>query len=105
AAADVRAVAEAMLERGAEQVLIDGAADRRAGSSRAVADGVVMATGAVLGEDIDQVVAATRDAVDLVRLPSAESAGAGAGRRSGGAGPDPSDGGPAAAYARPSADD
>ncbi len=69
AAADVRAVAERMLALGAEQVLIDGAIDRRAASSPAVADGLVMATGAILGEDIEAVVDATRDAVDLVRLP------------------------------------
>jgi hypothetical protein len=105
AATDVRAVAEAMLELGAEQVLIDGAVDRRAASSPAVADGLVMATGAVLGEDIEQVVAATRDAVDLVRLPSAEPARALTGAPPGAAGPGPSDGGPAAAHARPSADD
>ena len=73
AAADVRAVSEAMSELGAEQVLIDGAIDRRAASSPAVADGLVMATGAILGQDIDEVVAATSDAVDLVRLPAASS--------------------------------
>jgi hypothetical protein len=72
AAADVRAVSNAMAELGAEQVLIDGAIDRRAASSPAVADGLLMATGAVLGEDIAQVVAATADAVDLVKLPRAE---------------------------------
>ena len=72
AAADVRAVSDAMAELGAEQVLIDGAIDRRAASSPAVADGLVMATGAVLGADIAQVVAATADAVDLVKLPRAE---------------------------------
>ena len=48
AAADLRAVSEAMLELGAEQVLIDGAIDRRAASSPDVADGLVMATGAIL---------------------------------------------------------
>jgi hypothetical protein len=71
AAEDVRAVGEAMLEFGAEQVLIDGAIDRRAASSPAISDGLVMATGAVLGESIEQVVAATRNAVELVRLPLA----------------------------------
>ena len=40
AAADVRAVSDAMVELGAEQVLIDGAIDRRAASSPAVADGL-----------------------------------------------------------------
>ncbi len=79
AAADVRAVSDAMLELGAEQVLIDGAIDRRAASSPAVADGLMIATGAVLGEDIEQVAAITADAADLARLPLAETAGDGAG--------------------------
>jgi hypothetical protein len=68
-AADVRAVSESMATCGAEQVLIDGAIDRRAASSPAVADGLVMATGAVLSQDIEQVVSSTREAVELVRLP------------------------------------
>jgi hypothetical protein len=75
AAEDVRAVSQAMIELGAERVLIDGAIDRRAASSPAVADGLVMATGAVLGEEIEQVVAATGDAVDLVRLPRSSGEG------------------------------
>jgi hypothetical protein len=77
AAEDVRAVSEEMCALGAEQVLIDGAIDRRAASSPDVADGLVMATGAVLDEDIERVVAATSDAVDLVRLPVAGGALAG----------------------------
>ncbi len=80
AAADVRAVSDAMLAHGAEQVLIDGAVDRRAASSRDVADGLVLSTGAVLDRDIDEVVSRTRDAVELVRLPSVED-GSEAGRR------------------------
>ncbi len=71
AAADLRTVSEEMLALGAEQVLIDGAIDRRAASSPAVAEGLVMATGAILSEDIEAVVTATADAVDLVRLPRA----------------------------------
>ncbi len=74
AAEDVREVSDAMIGFGAEHVLIDGAIDRRAASSPAVADGLVMATGAVLGKDIEQVVALTKDAVDLVRLPAAGGA-------------------------------
>jgi hypothetical protein len=77
AAADVRSVSEAMLELGAQQVLIDGAVDRRAASSPAVSDALVMATGAVLGEDIAGVVEATAAAVELVRLPLADLDGAG----------------------------
>ena len=72
AASDARAVAERMLELGAAQALIDGAIDRRAASSPAVADGLVMATGAILAEQLDDVVARTSDAVDLVRLARAE---------------------------------
>jgi hypothetical protein len=71
AAADVRAVSDAMLAHGAQQVLIDGAVDRRAASSPAVSDGLVMATGAVLDRDIEAVVARTRDAVELMRMPVA----------------------------------
>jgi hypothetical protein len=74
AAADVREVCDAMLADGAEQVLIDGAIDRRAASSPAVSDGLVMSTGAALHEEIEQVVARTHDAVELVRLPKVEEA-------------------------------
>jgi hypothetical protein len=81
AAEDVRAVSDSMVELGAEQVLIDGAIDRRAASSPAVADGLVIATGAILSEDIEQVVARTADAVELVRLPRADDTD-GDGRRS-----------------------
>jgi hypothetical protein len=66
--AQVRAVSDLMLSHGAEQVLIDGAIDRRAASSPDVADGLLMATGAVLSEDIEEVVEHTADAVALVRL-------------------------------------
>lgn len=84
AAADVSAVSEAMSAHGAEQVLIDGAIDRRAASSPAVADGLLMATGAVLGQDIEQVVQSTADAVDLVRLPRAGLSGTDGGASGGG---------------------
>jgi hypothetical protein len=72
AAADVRAVSDAMLAYGAEQVLIDGAIDRRAASSPDVADGLVMSTGAVLDQDIEETVRQTVEAVELVRLPLAQ---------------------------------
>ncbi|HEX4188430.1 MAG TPA: hypothetical protein VHY83_11075 [Solirubrobacteraceae bacterium] len=72
AAEDVRAVSDAMLDHGAEQVLIDGAIDRRAASSPAVTDGLVMSTGAVLAPELEQVVSLTAGAVELVRLPLLE---------------------------------
>jgi hypothetical protein len=77
-AEDLREVGDAMLSYGAEKVLIDGSIDRRAASSPAVADGLVMATGAILSEEIEAVVAATKDAVDLVRLPAVGGAPASA---------------------------
>jgi hypothetical protein len=79
-AEDVREVADAMLAHGAEQVLIDGAIDRRAASSPDVADGLLVSTGAVLSEDIDEVVLQTLDAIELVRLPRVDD-GTDAGRR------------------------
>lgn len=72
AAADAREVADAMLAAGAEQALIDGAIDRRAASSPSISDGLVMSTGAILGEDIEEVVTRTTDAVALVRVPALE---------------------------------
>lgn len=70
AAEDLRDVSDAMIALGARQVLIDGSVDRRAASAPSVSGGLVMATGAVLGESVEEVVAATVDAVDLIRLPA-----------------------------------
>lgn len=72
AASDARRVADAMLAHGAEQVLIDGAIDRRAASSPDVADGLVTATGAILSEELEEVVQRTSGAIALVRLPGLE---------------------------------
>jgi hypothetical protein len=77
AAEDVREVGDAMIGFGAELVLIDGAIDRRAASSPDVADGLVLSTGAILSTDLEEVVARTRDAVELVRLPVAGENAAG----------------------------
>ena len=71
----LRAVCESMLARGAARTLIDGAIDRRAPASPRVADGLVLATGAVLGASIEEVVLATRRAVELLRLPVLAPAG------------------------------
>jgi hypothetical protein len=68
ASEEVRVVSDAMLGFGAEQVLIDGAIDRRAASSPDVAEALLMSTGAILSEDIEEVVTRTKDAVELVRL-------------------------------------
>jgi hypothetical protein len=65
----IRAVADAMLDLGAEHALIDGSIDRRAASAPNVADVVVLSTGAVLGREIDEVVQRTSRAVELIDLP------------------------------------
>jgi hypothetical protein len=69
AAEDVGAVTEELIALGAQRVLIDGALDRRASASPALADGVIVATGAILHADMDEVVRRTTDAVELLRLP------------------------------------
>ncbi|HUH79723.1 MAG TPA: hypothetical protein VLZ06_00220 [Solirubrobacteraceae bacterium] len=80
ASQQVRAVSEVMLDGGAEQVLIDGAIDRRAASAPEVCDGLVMATGAVLGSELEQVVTRTAEAVELARLPLLDGGNEAAGR-------------------------
>lgn len=76
AAEEMRYICDAMIVHGARQVLIDGSIDRRAASAPNVANGLVMATGAVLGESVDEVLAKTVDAADLIRLPAVDPAGA-----------------------------
>lgn len=66
---DVGAVSAAMLALGAEQVLVDGALDRRAGAAPAVADAVVLSTGAALHRELEEVVRRTREAAALLALP------------------------------------
>ncbi len=72
-AGQIREVSDAMLAHGAQQVLIDGAIDRRAASRPDVADGLLMSTGAALAEELEEVVQITRRAVELVRLPTLEA--------------------------------
>src|SRR5262249_29734767 len=81
AASDTRAVADSMLGQGARRVVIDGAIDRRAASSPEVSDGLVMSTGAILSEDIEEVVERTVEAVALVRVGGRGAEGGAGGRR------------------------
>ncbi|HUY50226.1 MAG TPA: hypothetical protein VMV92_31725 [Streptosporangiaceae bacterium] len=68
-AAGVRLVCALMAHLGADQVIIDGALDRRFAASPAVSDGVVLSTGAVLDEEMSRVVRRTQDAVAVLTLP------------------------------------
>jgi len=72
---ELREVCDAMIELGASKALIDGSIDRRAASAPAVAGGLVLATGAVLGESVAEVVAATVDAVEVIGLPEMDPVG------------------------------
>jgi hypothetical protein len=60
--------AAALEAAGADVVLLDGAIGRRAFASGRSADGVVLATGMAAGESLDSVQAATRAALELIRL-------------------------------------
>ncbi|WP_329101163.1 hypothetical protein OG792_20295 [Micromonospora sp. NBC_01699] len=65
-------VTAAMREHGADVVLVDGAINRRAASAPAVADLVVLATGAALHTDFAQVVEQTVAAVEVFALPRSD---------------------------------
>ncbi len=71
-AAGIRAITDAMLDFGAEHALVDGSIDRRAASAPDIADVVVLSTGAVLGQEIDEVVRRTNHALGLFNLPLVE---------------------------------
>ena len=67
--AQIRAVVDEMLALGADQAIIDGSIDRRAAAAPGVADAVIMATGAVLDEEMRGVVLHTGRAVEMISLP------------------------------------
>lgn len=68
-ASAVRKVTDMMFSLGATRVIIDGSLDRRAAAQPTVSDGVILATGAVLDRDRDEVVRRTAVAAALLRLP------------------------------------
>lgn len=65
-------VSKAMKSFGAQKVFIDGALSRKTQASPAVADGVVLATGAVLSRSIDVVVDKTKHSAKLLMLPKVD---------------------------------
>jgi hypothetical protein len=68
-ASGIRTVCELMLAHGCDRLLVDGSIDRRGTAAPSVADGVVIATGAVLSTELETVVRRTRAAIDLVQVP------------------------------------
>ena len=58
----------------ADQVLIDGAINRIGSASPRVSDGVVVATGGMVGDTLDETLALTLAALDLLLLPATSPA-------------------------------
>ena len=56
---------------GAEQVLVDGAINRLGSASPRVSDGLVMATGGMVGETLDEALEITAATLDALLLPAA----------------------------------
>jgi len=69
--AELRATIERVNAHGAGQVLVDGAINRLGSASPRVSDGVVMATGGMVGDTLDEVVETTRATLDMLTLPEA----------------------------------
>lgn len=70
--ADVELALAALLEAGAERVLIDGAFDRLMGASAGLCDGLLLATGMAVSERVEQVVARTVEVAHRFAVPVAE---------------------------------
>jgi hypothetical protein len=69
--AEVRGTVERLRALGAEQVLVDGAINRIGGASPRVSDGLVMATGGLVADSLEEAVAATVAALDMLTLSEA----------------------------------
>jgi hypothetical protein len=67
--AELRVTVDRLLALGAEQVLVDGAINRIGSASPRVSDGVVVATGGMVGDTLEDVLETTRGALDLLLLP------------------------------------
>lgn len=72
--ADLIRARDALSACGADLVFIDGAYGRSVAADGRIAEGGVLATGAVLGQSVDEVVEATRPLVGRMRLDAPEDA-------------------------------
>jgi hypothetical protein len=71
--AELRVTVERLQALGAEQVLVDGAINRLGSASPRVSDGVVVATGGMVGDTLDDVLDTTVGALDLLTLPGVDA--------------------------------
>jgi hypothetical protein len=67
--AELRVTVDRLLALGAEQVIVDGAINRIGSASPRVSDGVIVATGGMVGDSLDDVLETTLGALDLLTLP------------------------------------
>ena len=67
--AELRVTVERLQALGADQVIVDGAINRIGSASPRVSDGVVVATGGMVGDTLDDVLETTNGAIDLLTLP------------------------------------
>ncbi len=70
--AELRLTVDRLLALGAGQVLIDGAINRIGSASPRVSDGVIVATGGMVGDTLDDVLETTVGALDLLTLPEVD---------------------------------
>ncbi len=71
--AQLKAVAERFFSEGCEQVIIDGALGRKSLGARAVAEGVILCTGASYDMRMEKVVRDTANVFRVMRLKKAET--------------------------------
>ena len=67
--AELRATVDRLHAHGAERVLVDGAIDRLGSASPRVSDGLLLATGGMVGDTLEDVVENTVAALDHLTLP------------------------------------
>ena len=72
--AELRYTIERLQAHGAAQVLVDGAINRLGSASPRVSEGVVMATGGMVGDSLDDVLATTVATLDMLLLPATDAA-------------------------------
>jgi len=69
--AEVRGTVDRLRARGAEQVLVDGAINRLGSASPRVSDGLVMATGGLVADSLDEIVETTVATLEMLTIPQA----------------------------------
>jgi hypothetical protein len=71
--AELRVTVERLQAHGAEQVLVDGAINRLGSASPRVSDGVIVATGGMVGDTLEEIIGTTVATLDVLTLPEASA--------------------------------